>query len=278
MRSTCLRCTLLLSLSVYSVFHFNRPQNDAQPVLLTKKPPKYDEGLEHEPDFLAILDGQLSKLGRSLLPFTATPGDEHAPFRDCIFFRKGIYRSAIAAVTPDGGTSYDAQPVLLTKKPPKYDEGLEHEPDFLAILDGQLSKLGRSLLPFTATPGDEHAPFRDCIFFKKGIYRSAIAAVTPDGGTSWMAAEDLQPPENWIAAVAQWLSAEKRGRECFPDAFWVHDGFQMLSGLSNAPTLVTTASTSRIWCCTPSGMVNGAQEKRAKKDTNTEHDWRGRQD
>ena len=71
----------------------------------------------------------------------------------------------------------------------KYDEGLEHKPDFLATLDGQRSKLGRSLLPFIATPGDEHTPFRDC----KGLSRSAIAAVTPDGGSNWMAAEELEP-------------------------------------------------------------------------------------
>ena len=46
---------------------------------------------------------------------------------------------------------------------------------------------------------------------------------------------------------------------------WVHDGFQMLSVLSDAPTLPagvdvkqpqSTALTMRIWCCTPSGMMN----------------------
>ena len=72
-------------------------------------------------------------------------------------------------------------------------EGLEHEPDFFATLDGQQSKLGHSLPPLIATPGDEHAPFRDCIFFVKGKNRSAIAAVTPGGRSNWMAAEELEP-------------------------------------------------------------------------------------
>ena len=71
-------------------------------------------------------------------------------------------------------------------------EGLEHEPDFLAALEGQRSKLGHCLLPFIATPGDEHTPFRDCMFFRKGMYRSAIAAVTPDWSSNWMAAEELE--------------------------------------------------------------------------------------
>ena len=42
-------------------------------------------------------------------------------------------------------------------------EGLEHGPGFIATLDGQRSELGRSLLPFIATPGGEHEPFRDAM-------------------------------------------------------------------------------------------------------------------
>ena len=40
----------------------------------------------------------------------------------------------------------------------------------------------------------------------------------------------------------RWRSGFPRGnggRQCFPDALWVHDGFQMLSELSDAPTLTT---------------------------------------
>ena len=82
---------------------------------------------------------------------------------------------------------------FLSELLPNDDEGLDHEPSFIATLDGQRSELGRFLLPFIATPGDEHTPFRDCIFFRKFIYRSAIAAVTPDGGSNWMAAEEFEP-------------------------------------------------------------------------------------
>ena len=83
-------------------------------------------------------------------------------------------------------------------------EGQEHEPDFLATLDGQRSKLGHSLLPLVATP------FRDRIFFRKDKNPSAIAAVPPDGGSNWMAAEEeLEPlfggsasrPKDWMAAA-----------------------------------------------------------------------------
>ena len=35
-------------------------------------------------------------------------------------------------------------------------------------------------------------PFRDCIFFRKVMYRSAIAAVTPDGSRNSMTAEELE--------------------------------------------------------------------------------------
>ena len=51
--------------------------------------------------------------------------------------------------------------------------------------------------------GDEHTPFRDCIFFRKGIYRSAIAAVTPDGGGNWMASEDLEPLKGGSSVLAR---------------------------------------------------------------------------
>ena len=39
----------------------------------------------------------------------------------------------------------------------------------------------------------EHTPFQNCIFSRKGIYRSAIAAVTPDGSSNWIVAEELEP-------------------------------------------------------------------------------------
>ena len=41
--------------------------------------------------------------------------------------------------------------------------------------------------------GGEHTPFRDYIFFRKDIVHSVIAAVTPDGDSTWMAAEELEP-------------------------------------------------------------------------------------
>ena len=94
------------------------------------------------------------------------------------------------------------------------------------------------------------------------------------------------PRIGWLQrTVAQWLSADSGAASAFQ---WmlVHDRFQMLSGLSDAPALVngkvdqplSTALTMRIWCCTQCGMMNWAQKKKYKKDTNTEHDWRGHQD
>ena len=70
-----------------------------------------------------------------------------------------------------------------------------HEPGLIATLDGQRSELVRSLLPFIATPDDEPKPFRvadaDLVpRLQRGplprcgsSHRSAIAAVTPDGGS-----------------------------------------------------------------------------------------------
>ena len=75
---------------------------------------------------------------------------------------------------------------FFSKLPPKNAKDLEHTLDFFATLDGRRSKLGHCLLPFIATLGDEHTPFRDCIFFRKGTCRSAIAAVTPDGSSNWI--------------------------------------------------------------------------------------------
>ena len=46
-----------------------------------------------------------------------------------------------------------------------------------------------SFLPFIATPGNEPLPFRDC----GSRPRPAAAAVSPDGGSKWMAAEELGP-------------------------------------------------------------------------------------
>ena len=100
------------------------------------------------------------------------------------------------------------QAALLIKIASGGYKGLEHEPDFFATLDDQRGKLGHSLLPFIATPGDEHTPFRDCIFFRKGTNRSAIAAVAPGGGSNWMAAEELEElkggsgsqPKNWMGS------------------------------------------------------------------------------
>ena len=70
------------------------------------------------------------------------------------------------------------------------DEGREHEPGFIATLGGQPDKLVRSLLPFIAAPDDEPKLFPRC----GGSHRSE-AAVSPDGGRNWMAAEELGPLE-----------------------------------------------------------------------------------
>ena len=110
------------------------------------------------------------------------------------------------------------------------------------------SKLGRSLLPFIATPGDDHTPFRDC----KGIYRSAIAAVTPDGAAiGWLQRNSSSSEEVSMLATeldsrsVRWRSGFPRiaGPPVLSSGCWVHDGFQMLSGLLDAPT-----STTRCRC------------------------------
>ena len=78
-------------------------------------------------------------------------------------------------------------------------------------------------------------------------------------------------------------------RSGFPRNSWAASAFQRMLGARRVPDArqrhdveveqpLSTASTLRNWCCTPSGMVNGAHEKRAKKDTDTEHESRGRQD
>ena len=98
-----------------------------------------------------------------------------------------------------------ARTVLLANIASEDNKGLEREPDIIAALDGQRSELVRSLVPFIFTPGGEPEPFRDCgaglvPCLRRGAlprcgsrHRSAIAAVSPDGGRNWMAAEEFGP-------------------------------------------------------------------------------------
>ena len=64
--------------------------------------------------------------------------------------------------------------LFLLEFPPEEDK-LKHEPDFIATLGEQRRELVRSLLPFIAILGDKPS------------------AVTPDGGSNWLAAEELEP-------------------------------------------------------------------------------------
>ena len=92
-------------------------------------------------------------------------------------------------------------PRFLSELPPKDDESLEHEPDLLAKFDGQRRTLGRSLLPFG------------------GTHRSAIAAVTPDGSSSWMAAGELEPLNQTFCDPNSTPEdvAGRRGRKAWPE-------------------------------------------------------------
>ena len=139
-----------------------------------------------------------------------------------------------------------------------------------------------------------------------GPHRSAIEAVTPDRGSNWMAPEDLEYPgqgggrtraalrrvgfsaQELDGCSVRWRSGFPRiaGPPVLSSGCWVHDGFQMLSGLSDAPTLTTrcrcqTATEYRIniahLVLFPIRNDELSSEKRKTKRTNTEHDVRGRQ-
>ena len=98
-----------------------------------------------------------------------------------------------------------------------------------------------------------------------GPHRSAIGAVTPDGDSNWMAPEELEYPgqgggrtravlrrvgfsaQELDGCSVRWRSGFARvaGPLVLSSGCWVHDGFQMLSGLSDAP-----AQTTRCRCQT----------------------------
>ena len=61
------------------------------------------------------------------------------------------------------------------------------EPDFRSKVCLQIIAIGYAM-----------APFRNC----EGLYRSAIAAVTPDGGSKWRAAEELEPLQGGSSILA----------------------------------------------------------------------------
>ena len=130
---------------------------------------------------------------------------------------------------------------------------------------------------FIATPGDEHTPFCDCIFFRKGMYRSAIAAVTPDGGSicrgraalrrveylghgGGRTRAALRRAEFSVQEVDGCLAASASSSGC-----WVHDGSRCFLDCQtprrcrhgvDVKQALATALTMRNWCCTPSGMMN----------------------
>ena len=96
-------------------------------------------------------------------------------------------------------------------------------------------------------------------------------------------------PKNWISCSVRWRRGFPRtaGPLVLSSGCWVHDGFQMLSCLSDAPTLTTrcrcrAAAEHRIniahlvlhpiW----NGELSSGKE--SQKGHNTVHDLRGRQD
>ena len=70
---------------------------------------------------------------------------------------------------------------------------MEHEPDFITALGQQRDEFVCSLWTFIAYLAMSLPNLFVALPRCGGLHRSAIAAVTPDGGSSWMAAEELEP-------------------------------------------------------------------------------------
>ena len=153
------------------------------------------------------------------------------------------------------------QAALLIKIASAGYEGLEHEPDFFATLDGQPS-LGTLCCRSSPPQAMGIRPSAIAPSSGRGIYRSAIAerqmgaaigwlqrnsSHSKEGLVSWPGRRGnssrseegrfLGPRSGWLQrTVAQWLSTDS-GLVVLSSGCWVHDGFQMRSGLSDAPTL-----------------------------------------
>ena len=149
-----------------------------------------------------------------------------------------------------------------------------------------------------------------------GLYRSAIAAVTPEGDSNWMAAEDLEPlggrssilaraeQETRAALRRVGLSAQEldgcgvRWRSGFPRNRGVGpaSAFQRMLGARRVPDAFWTVrrpdACSRHRAVVEHHRINiahlvlhhiwndelSSRKREPKKVTNTVHDWRGRQD
>ena len=86
-------------------------------------------------------------------------------------------------------------PLFSSVLPPKEDERLQHEPDFLATFDNQRNTLGRSLLPFG------------------GVHRSAIAAVQMGAAIGWLQRNSSRSQK----LLRSEQHARRRGRKAWPE-------------------------------------------------------------
>ena len=191
---------------------------------------------------------------------------------------------------------------------------MEHEPDFLATLGGQRSELVCSLWPFIAYLAMCLPNLFDALPRCGGLHRSAVATVTQDGGSNRMVAEELEPLRGRVSwpgrrgnssrssegrvSQPEVDSCSVRRRSGFPRVCGAASAFQMLSGCTTGSRCFLDCQTLRrkttrcrcraatehriniahlvlhtIW----NGELSSERESK-KKDTNTEHDWRGRQD
>ena len=100
-------------------------------------------------------------------------------------------------------------------------DDLLNEPDFRVTSDKQLSELGRSLLP-------------DC-----GGYSGWRQQLDGCRGTRAARRRVGFPAQGVDSCSVRWRSGFPRiaGPPVLSSGCWVHDGFHMLSGLSDAPTL-----------------------------------------